>query len=146
MCQAIILMYTFVTLKNTMIGTNSFVETSFTSYFILYQVPYVLGKVAFWDGQLLNLFHLWPVHWINIPISKHVISDDTNEKSEKKKTVSSIILQHLSHSANATNFHTTSHHKYIASHFSSCLWAGEHILCTPSLCSTKMTFSLSARN
>jgi len=51
-------MYTFVTLKNTMIGTNSFVETSFTSYFILYQVPYVLGKVAFWDGQLLNLFHL----------------------------------------------------------------------------------------
>jgi len=41
-----------------MIGTNSLVETSYTSYFILYQVPYVLGKVAFWNGQLLKLFRL----------------------------------------------------------------------------------------
>jgi len=41
-----------------MIGTNSLVETSFASYFILYQVPYVLGKVALWNGQLLNLYHL----------------------------------------------------------------------------------------
>lgn len=70
-------------LKNTIIGTNLLVETSYTSYFILYQVPYVLGKVAFWNGQLLKLFRLWPVHWINIPVSKHVISDDTNEKFEK---------------------------------------------------------------
>ena len=74
-------------LKNIMIGTNSLVETSFTSYFILYQVPYVLGEVALWNGQLLNLYRLWPVHWINIPVSKHVISDDTNEKSEKKTCI-----------------------------------------------------------